>query len=65
MNSYQIVFLIFILLPIVLSPVVDVVTYRSKKFLWITWPEAMIQLYMLEIIISVLVATFIILGESL
>ena len=63
MNSTQIGFLIFILLPIVLSPIVDVVTYRSKKAsLWITWPEAMIQLYMIETIILVVVATFVILG---
>ena len=62
MNSYQIEFLIFILLPLVLSPVVDVVTFRSKKFLWITWCEAIIPLYMIETIISVLVATFVMLG---
>jgi hypothetical protein len=42
MNSYQIVFIIFILLPLVLSPIVDVVTFRSKKALWITWSEAII-----------------------
>lgn len=63
MNSTQIGFLIFILLPIVLSPIVDVVTYRSKKAsLWITWPEAMIQLYMIETIILVLVAAFVMMG---
>lgn len=63
MNSTQMGFLIFILLPLVLSPIVDVVTYRSKKVsLWITWPEAMIQLYMIETIILVLVAAFIMLG---
>lgn len=64
MNSAQIGFLIFILLPIVLSPIVDVVTYRSKKYLCITWPEAVIPLYLLEIIISLLVATFVMLGKA-
>ena len=64
MNVYQIEFLIFILLPIILSPIVDVVTYRSKKYLWITWSEAIIPLYMLEIIISVLVAIFVSLGVA-
>lgn len=63
MNSAQIGFLIFILLPLVLSPIVDVVTYRSKKALWITWSEAIIPLYMIETIILVLVATFVILGK--
>lgn len=63
MNSTQIGFLIFILLPIVISPIVDVVTFRSKKSaLWITWPEAIIQRYMIETISLVLVATFVILG---
>lgn len=63
MNSAQIGFLIFILLPLVLSPIVDVVTYRSKKALWTTWSEAIIPLYMIETIILVLVATFVILGK--
>ena len=62
MNSYQIGFLIFILLPLALSPIVDVVTFRSKKALWTTWYEAIIPLYMIETIISVLVAVFVMLG---
>lgn len=62
MNSAQIGFLMFILLPLVISPIVDVVTYRSKKALWITWSEAIIPLYMIETIILLLVATFVILG---
>ena len=64
MNSAQIGFLMFILLPLVISPIVDVVTYRSKKALWITWSEAIIPLYMLEIIISVFVAAFVALGKA-
>lgn len=65
MNSLPIGFLIFILLTLILSPIVDVVTFKSKKAtFWITWPEAMIQLYMLEIIIFVLVAAFVILGKA-
>lgn len=64
MNSLQIGFLIFILLPLILSPIVDIVTYRSKKTLWTTWDEAIIPLYMIEIIISVLVAIFVMLGDA-
>lgn len=64
MNSYQIEFLIFILLPIIISPIVDVVTYRSKKYLWITWSEAIILLYMLEMIILAFVVTFVWLGGA-
>ena len=64
MNSYQIEFLIFILLPIIISPIVYVVTYRSKKYLWITWSEAIILLYMLEMIILAFVVTFVWLGGA-
>lgn len=64
MNSLQIGFLIFLLLPLILSPVVDVVTYRSKKFLWITWYEAILPLYVLEMIIFVLVAAFVMMGKA-
>lgn len=40
--------------------VVDVVTCRIKKFIWIAWYEAI----MLEMIVFVLVATFVLLGAS-
>lgn len=65
MNSLQIGFLIFLLLPVIFSFIVDVVTFKSKKApLLITWSEAIIPLYMIEIIISVLVATFVMLGKA-
>lgn len=64
MNSLQTVFLIFILLPIILSPIVDFVTYRIKKLIWIAWHEAIMPLYMLEMIIFVLVAIFVMLGDA-
>lgn len=64
MNSLQIGFLIFILLPLILSPIVDVVTFKSKKFaLWITWSEAILPLYMLEMIILALAAAFVMMGK--
>ena len=65
MNSLQIGFLIFILLPLILSPIVDVVTFKSKKFaLWITWSEAILPLYMLEMIILALVEAFVMMGKA-
>ena len=65
MNSAQIGFLIFILLPVILSFIVDFVTFRSKKAsLWITWPEAVIPLYMLEMIILALVLAFVMMGKA-
>lgn len=63
MNSLQIVFLIFLLLPVIFSFIVDFVTFR-KGGLWTTWYEAIVPLYMLEIIISVLVAVLVILGKA-
>nr|CAI9750943.1 hypothetical protein LBZUJACN_LBZUJACN_CDS_0026 [Caudoviricetes sp.]CAI9751007.1 hypothetical protein MIHLRAQX_MIHLRAQX_CDS_0026 [Caudoviricetes sp.] len=38
-------------------------TYR-KGALWITWHEAIIPLYMLEMIILALVAAFVMLGKA-
>lgn len=64
MNSVQIVFLIFILLPVILSPIVDFVTFKIKKLLWTPWYEAILELYVLEMIIFVLVATFVLLGAE-
>lgn len=64
MNSYQTVFLIFVLLPIIISPMVDFVTYRIENFIWIAWHEVIVPLYMIETIIFVLVAIFVILGDA-
>lgn len=64
MNSLQIGFLIFILLPLILSPVVDFMTFKIKKAIWVSWHEAILPLYMLEMIIFVLVATFVLLGAA-
>ena len=64
MNSLQILFLIFLLLPLILSPIVDFVTLKIQKPFWIAWYEAVFLLYMLEMIIFVLVATFVLLGAA-
>lgn len=63
MNSLQIGFLIFLLLPVVFSFIVDYVTFK-KGALWITWCEAIIPLYILEMIILALVASFVMLGKA-
>lgn len=64
MNSAQIGFLIFLLLPIIFSFIVDFMTFKIQKPFWISWYEAIIPLYMLEVIISVLVATLVLLGGA-
>lgn len=63
MNSAQIGFLIFLLLPVIFSFIVDFMTYK-KGGLWTTWYEAIIPLYMLEMIILALVAAFVMLGKA-
>ena len=64
MNSLQIGFLIFLLLPVVFSFIVDFITFKIQKPFWISWYEAILPLYMLEMIIFVLVATFVLLGAA-
>lgn len=64
MNSLQIGFLIFLLLPVIFSFIVDYVTFKIQKPFWISWYEAILPLYMLEMIIFVLVATFVLLGAA-
>lgn len=62
MNSAQIWFLIFLLLPVIFSFIVDFMTFKIQKPFWISWYEAIIPLYILEIIILAFVATFVLLG---
>ena len=64
MNSAQIGFLTFLLLPVIFSFIFDFMTFKIQKPFWISWYEAIIPLYMIEIIILVLVATFVILGKA-
>lgn len=64
MNSYQIVFLIFILLPPIVSIVIDKLSYRDKEANWICWSDSIVSLYILETIIFVLVAIFVMLGDA-
>lgn len=64
MNSLQIGFLIFLLLPVIFSFIVDFMTFKIQKPFWIAWYEAILPLYMLEMIIFVLLATFVLLGAA-
>lgn len=64
MNSVQIWFLIFLLLPVIFSFIVDFMTFKIQKPFWISWYEAIIPLYMLEMIILAFVATFVWLGGA-
>lgn len=63
MNSYQIVFLIFILLPPIVSIAIDKISYRVKEAIWIGWSDSIVSLYILEIIIVALIYIYFMLGN--
>lgn len=63
MNSYQIVFLIFILLPPIVSIAIDKISYRVKEAIWIGWYDSIVSLYILEITIVALIYIYFMLGN--
>lgn len=65
MNSYQMVFLIFVFLPPVLSIVVYNLTNRIDKLNWIDWSDIVVIIYILESVVFVLVSIYNILGAGL
>lgn len=65
MNVYQIVFLIFVFLPPVLSIVVYNLTNRIDKLNFIDWSDIVVIIYLLESEVFVLVLMYNILGAGL
>ena len=63
MNSYQIAFLVFILLPPIVSIAIDKLSYRVKEATWIVWTDSIVSLYILEIIIVALMYIYFMLGN--
>nr|DAU05725.1 MAG TPA: hypothetical protein [Caudoviricetes sp.] len=63
MNSYQIVFLFFILLPPIVSIAIDKLSYRVKVAIWIGLSDIVVALYTLEIIIVALMYIYFMLGN--
>lgn len=63
MNSYQIAFLAFMLLPPILSIALDKLSNRIKGLGWIEWYEIIIAFYLLGTIIALIVKTYLILGK--
>lgn len=65
MNKYQIVFLIFVFLPPVLSIVLDITTMNIKKLRWIKFYDSVLPIYLLSWLILAITLIYIILGEGL
>lgn len=49
MNSYQIAFLVLVLLPPIFSIVLDKLSYRVWEAKWIEWSESIWKLYLVEL----------------
>lgn len=63
MNVYQIVFLIFSFLPIILSISIDKITYRIDSLRWVKWSDSIFMFYIFEMVITGLVLIYFVLGD--
>lgn len=63
MNSYQIVFLIFSFLPIILSISIDKLTDMMNGLRWVKWSDSIVVMYLFEIMIAGLILVYIFLGD--
>lgn len=63
MNVYQISFLIFSFLPIILSISIDKLTGRINDLRWVKWSDSIIIMYLFEIMIIGLMLVYIFLGD--
>lgn len=63
MNSYQIAFLVLILLPPIFSIVLDKLSDRVKGVRWIEWSESIWKIYIVEFEFVVFLYVFNLLGK--
>lgn len=63
MNSYQIAFLVLILLPPIFSIVIDKLSDRVKGVRWIEWSESIWKIYIVEFEFVVFLYVFNLLGK--
>lgn len=63
MNSYQIAFLVLILLPPIFSIVLDKLSDRVKGVRWIEWSESIWKIYIVEFELVVFLYVFNLLGK--
>ena len=63
MNSYQIVFLIFVFLPPILSISIDKLTGIMNSLRWVKWSDIILMMYLVEIVIIGFMLVYLVLGD--
>ena len=63
MNVFQMVFVIFVLLPPTLSILIDKLTNRINSLRWVKWSESILMMYLVEIMMIGLMLVYLLLGD--
>ena len=63
MNVFQMVFVIFVLLPPTLSILIDKLTNRINGLRWVKWSESILMMYLVEIMMTGLMLMYLVLGD--
>lgn len=63
MNVFQMVFVIFVLLPPTLSILIDKLTNRINDLRWVKWSDSILMMYLVEIMIIGLMLMYLLLGD--
>ena len=63
MNVFQMVFVIFVLLPPILSILIDELTNRINGLRWVAWHESILMIYLVEVMFTGLMLMYLVLGD--
>ena len=63
MNVFQMVFVIFVLLPPTLSILIDKITNRINSLRWVKWSDSILMMYLFEVMITGLMLMYLVLGD--
>jgi hypothetical protein len=63
MNSAQIVFLVFVFMPPILSILIDRLTGRINDLRLVKWSESILVMYLVEIVMIGLMLLYLLLGD--
>lgn len=63
MNVFQMVFVIFVLLPPTLSILIDKLTNLINGLRWVKWSESILMVYLVEIMMTGLMLMYLVLGD--
>ncbi len=62
MNVFQMVFVIIVLLPPILSILIDKLTYRINGLRWVEWSEGLLMIYLVEFVMTGFMLVYALLG---